>query len=418
MGICRVCKLTAGPGGDFVIMANITDSVAEFQGLYGPFTVAERVLQKIWMHRDFNSTEARLTDGRRIEIISVGDWNLLGGPDFHGAQLRIDGQEVGGDVEVHFHAADWRAHGHPANPTFQRVVLHVLLFPPAKSEFPVLGGDGREMPTLVLLPLLHRDLEEYAADDALEVITARDDWRRFAELGEKSLGEIQKILRKKATERWRQKMHFAKTRIEKLGWTDAAHHTALEILGYRRNRAAMLTLATRYPMADWIEGKVDVDRLYEEGRAYWQLHGVRPANHPRSRLRQYGEWIRAKSDWPGRLIGLANELPSGEPSSPAAVGAVRRKLKLPEWRRELAGTICDDEVGGTRFDTLVCDGLLPLAAAQSGRDLSAMWFNWFLGDVPLTVRDTMPKLGVAGTRSQPLCHGYSQGLLGWILEQK
>ena len=418
LGICRVCKLTAGLAGDFLTMAYITDAVAEFQGLYGPFTVTERVLQKIWLHRDFDSRQARLTDGRRLEIIAPGAWNLLGGPDFHGAQLRIDGREVRGDVEVHFHASDWRAHGHRTNPSYQGVGLHVLLFPPGKSELPVLGSDDLEIPTLVLLPLLHRDLEEYAADDALEVITARDDWRRFAELGRKPIGEIQGILRETAAKRWHQKVQFARLRIKKLGWCEATHQTALEILGYRRNRVAMLKLAASYPLEAWADRKIDGSQVFEEGRALWQLHGVRPANHPRTRLRQYAAWVGACPDWPERLIGQAAEFPSGEATIGATVGESRRKLAIPKWRRHLARTICGDVVGGTRFDTLVCDGLLPLAAVHADRDLSAVWFNWFLGDVPLAVRQAMPKLGVASTRSQPLCHGYSQGLLGWILEQK
>jgi hypothetical protein len=398
-------------------MANPIDAVAEFQGLYGPFTVAERVLQKIWLHRDFDTTRMSLTDGRRLEIISPGEWNLLGGPDFHGAQLRIDGREVRGDVEVHFHASDWRAHGHPTNPTYHKVALHVLLFPPGKSELAVMGSDGSEMPTLVLLPLLHRDLEEYAADDALETITARDEWRRFAELGRKSTSEILALLQEKATERWRQKVHYAQLRIGKLGGTEAAHQTALEILGYRRNRAAMLALATRHPLADWVGG-ADAGQWFDEGAAWWQLHGVRPANHPRLRLRQYAVWMTACPDWPERLIEQASKMPVGDPVMSMAVGDARKTLALSKWRKELQHTITSDVVGGTRFDTLVCDGLLPLAAAQTGRDLSAIWFNWFLGDVPLAVRQAMPRLGISSGRARPFCHGYGQGLLAWILEQK
>ncbi len=398
-------------------MANPIDAVAEFQGLYGPFTVAERVLQKIWLHRDFDSSQMRLTDGRTIEIVAPGEWNHLGGPDFHGAQLRIDGRDVRGDVEVHFHATDWRAHGHPANPTYQDVALHVLLFPPGKDEALVQRGDGTEIPTLVLLPLLHRDLEEYAADDALETMTARDEWRRFAELGRKSTGEIQAILQEKAAERWRQKVHFAQLRIAKLGWTEAAHQTALEILGYRSNRAAMLARATRFPLATWVGEKLDVAQVYEEGGALWQLQGVRPANHPRTRLRQYQAWMRTCPDWPERLIRLAGVLPMGKPNYLAG-GEARRDLALRRWRDDLARTITGNSVGGTRLDTLVCDGFLPLAAAQTGRELSAVWFHWYLGDVPLGVRQAMVRLGVAAGRGQPLCHGYGQGLLGWILEQQ
>jgi len=398
-------------------MANLTNAVAEFQGLYGPFTVAERVLQKIWLQRDFDGRRMSLTDGRRLDILSPGEWNLLEGPDFRGARLRIDGREVSGEVEVHFHASDWRAHGHPANPAYRNVVLHVLLFPPGKSELPVHDSDGVEMPTLVLLPLLYRDLEEYAADDALETITARDEWRRFAELGKKSTQEIQSILRLKAAERWRQKVHYAQLRIDKLGWAEAAHQTALEIMGYRRNRAAMLALAARHPLAEWAAG-ADAEPWFEEGRAWWQLHGVRPANHPQTRLRQYAAWVNVCPDWPDRLVKCAEEMPAGEAAVAATVGETRQILELPKWRKKLLGTITGGALGGSRFDTLVCDGLLPLAVAKTGRDLSAIWFNWLLGDVPLAVRQAMPPLGIAGSRDRPFCHGYGQGLLGWILEQQ
>jgi len=415
LGICRVCKLTAGPGGEFLLMANITNSVAEFQGLYGPFTVAERVLQKIWLHRDFDLGQMCLTDGRRLEIISPGKWNLLDGPDFHGAEVRIDGLAVRGDVEVHFHAADWRAHGHPADPNYAGVVLHVLLFPPDKASSSARRSDGTEIPTLVLLPLLHRDLEEYAADDALEGITARDEWRRFADLGREPLDEIRRVLHENAMERWRQKVHFAKLRVKKLGWTDAVHHTALEILGYRRNRAAMLALAARYPLRAWVEG-VRVEDLFEAGAPLWQLHGVRPANHPRGRLEQYAAWIRAYPDWPEALRLQATVLPEGRVQDLESVRQVRQRFALSKCRRELAQIVTGDAVGGTRFDTLVCDGFLPLVAGLTNREMSGLWSSWFLGDVPLAVRHAMSRLGVSNGRENPFCHGYGQGLLGWILE--
>ena len=75
-------------------------------------------------------------------------------------------------------------------------------------------------------------------------------------------------------------------------------------------------------------------------------------------------------------------------------------------------------VGGTRLDNLVCDGFLPLVAARSDGDLFAAWFHWYLGDVPAQLRRALPKLGVAGMAGQPLCHGWAQGLLGWILERE
>jgi len=394
-------------------MAITSNHVAEMQGLYGPFTMAERVVQKIWLRGDFARDRAVLADGRKLAIRSAGTWNLLGGPDFLGARLVIGDQELTGDIEVHFRTADWRAHGHAADRAYDRVALHVVLFPPADGERPAVGGDGNELPTLVLLPLLHRDLEEYASDDALETITARDEWERFAGLAATPEPERLELIRAHAERRWRQKVHFARLWIERLGWDEAAHHTALEILGYRRNRAAMLMVAARYPLPAWTGG-VELQQVYEEGRGYWQLQGVRPASHPLARLRQYQRWVIARPDWPGRLATLAVSF-GGEASAPAATQDVRRALGLGKLRATLARELTADAIGGTRLDNLVCDGFLPLLAARTGCAQGAMWHHWFLGDVPTPVRQALPRLGLAGTRAQPHCHGMGQGLLGWIL---
>ncbi len=389
--------------------------VAEMQGLYGPFTVAERVVQKIWRQLDFDIQRAVLTDGRRLEVFAPGSWNLLGGPDFQGARLRIAETEVTGDIEVHFHARDWAVHGHERDPAYRNVVLHVVLFPPGEHERIAIGGDGRELPTLLLLPVLNRDLEEYASDDALENITARAAWRRFAVLGDLPLCERRTLLQKHAEMRWHQKVRSARLRLEKIGWREAAHQTALEILGYRFNRAAMLGIATRYPAKAWT-GDLDTGELCEAHRALWQLQGVRPANHPRRRLQQYQSWAVKSPDWPARLLLLGAVLPGGFSAGPAT-GEVRAAIGLARWRDRFVREITAGVVGGTRLDNLVCDGFLPLLAAHTGRDLFGLWFHWFAGDLPDQVRSMLPKLGVTEGRTQPLCHGYGQGLLGWMFAQ-
>ena len=207
---------------------------------------------------------------------------------------------------------------------------------------------------------------------------------------------------------------FARLRITKLGWTDAAHHTALEIFGYRQNRAAMLWIAAQYPLKAWAEG-VKPEEVFAEGGATWQLQGVRPANHPRTRLRQYQHWAGAQPDWPERLrlIALPSAVIPLTPTKPA-----RQAMGLKKLRETFARDIAGGAVGGTRLDNLVCDGFLPLIAAETGEDRFAAWFHWFLGDGPAPVRKIMPKLGLAGPADQPLCHGWAQGLLGWILERE
>src|SRR3954465_8232897 len=130
-------------------MKATTGAVAELQGLYGPFSFPEKLLQKIWLRGDFDGASAATTDGRRVRILHPGKWNLLGGPDFRGARLRFcAGAEINGDVEVHLRATDWDAHGHARDAAYDGVVLHVLLFPPDSAQA-TKGAGGRTIPMLV-----------------------------------------------------------------------------------------------------------------------------------------------------------------------------------------------------------------------------------------------------------------------------
>ncbi|MDV7393417.1 DUF2851 family protein, partial [Arthrospira platensis SPKY1] len=59
-----------------------SDQVQEIQGLYGPFTVAERVLQKAWLRRYFSPGTLYLKSGKVLEVLHPGRWNHQEGPDF------------------------------------------------------------------------------------------------------------------------------------------------------------------------------------------------------------------------------------------------------------------------------------------------------------------------------------------------
>ena len=162
------------------------------------------------------------------------------------------------------------------------------MFPPAEGERRAERRAGSEIPTLVLLPLLHPGLEEYASDDALEKMTERDAVERIVELAAMPRTELVEMLRARARARWEGKVRFAALRIGKLGWQGAAHHAVLEILGYRRNRAPMLAISTAHPLGEWA-GDLEAAAVFAERAGQWQLQGMRPANHPLGRLRQTQE---------------------------------------------------------------------------------------------------------------------------------
>ncbi len=396
-------------------------AVAEMQGLDGAFSFAEKLLQKIWLRGDFDRAAAATTDSRPVRIVHPGKWNLLGGPDFLGARVRIGHaatRDLVGDVELHLRANDWHAHGHASDPAYANVVLHVVLFPPEKNQ-PTLGTDGGEIPMLVLLPLLHRALEEFAADEAVESLADRPLSRVTEELGRLPAAELAVLLGRHAATRWRQKVHFARLRLQRLGWEAACHHTALEILGYRFNRAPMLRVAGKHPLARWADGGVDADALFAAAGNCWSLQGVRPANHPRTRLRQYAAWTKAQPDWPMRLLKLAASLPAlATDITSAGSREIRRTHQFPKLRTQLTEEIFGDAVGGTRLDNLVCDGLLPLLSAHTMRDQQGLWHHWFAGDFPPSITGGLRALGFFDGRAHPACHGSAQGFLGWLIENE
>lgn len=398
-------------------MASFSPSVAEMQGLYGPFTLSERVVQKIWLQQDFVASGARLSDGRLLEVLHPGRWNLQGGPDFRRARLRLGGEEVVGDVEVHFHAADWRAHGHGTNPAYDDVVLHVLLFPAGPSEKSMRRADGRLLPSLVLLPLLHRDLEDYAADDALEVLTAQDEARRVTDLLNRPRDDVLGRLREAAGRRWRLKAQFARQRVERLGWEAAAHHTALEILGYRHNRVPMLHVAGLWPLGAWAR-RGSAHDAYLQFCDRWQRHGIRPANQPHLRLEQYAAWCASAPDWPQRLVVWADRLLEAPMSPEIGSGSFRRQVSMGRLREELWMQVTGRAVSAGRFHTLVTDGFLPLLAVRSGMELGGWWFHWYAGDLPTQVRRCLGELGVVGGAEYPWCNGWAQGMLAWLIERE
>lgn len=391
--------------------------VAELQGLYGAFSFPERLLQKIWARGDFDLTAARCADGREVVVVHPGKWNRLGGPDFLGARLCIGGREISGDVELHLHASDWAAHGHAADPAYANVVLHVVLFDPGAAV--TVGENGRAIPVMGLLPLLHHGLEEYAADDAVEGLAGRSAHRAIEELGRLDTLSLDALLAGHARRRWDSKVRYAGLRIGKLGWAEACHQTALEILGYRFNRSPMLAVAARYPLAAWAKGDIDPGFVHDAESGRWICHGVRPANHPRTRLRQYAAWCAARPNWPD-LLADPDGLTALAASSPSdGAGAWRRNNRQASVRRHMADKICAGNIGGTRWDNMVADGFMPLLAARPGpAGLYVPWGCWQTGDVPAEIVRVLRILGVFGGRDRPVSQGPVQGLLGWMLEHE
>jgi hypothetical protein len=378
----------------------------DIQGEYGTVTVSERVLQKIWQRGEFRQERLRTCEGQRLAIRRRGRWNTHEGPDFHEAELELDGRLLQGDVEVHFYPQDWFLHGHDRDPHFDRVALHVCLFPPLGTQKPVVTAGGHWPPTLVLLDRLNQDLESTAAEEALLALEQTERTAALEVMLHRPLEERLFELRERAGRRWRQKAAFARKRLERMEWEQACHLTALEVLGYRRNRAPMAELAMRHALGE-MRG-LSAQALFEEMAGQWALAGLRPPNHPKRRLGQYLNLLAARPDWPERLREWG--LRKGLAVRADAPSAQARRRGLAAAREALEKEVLGGAIGGSRFDTLAVDAWLPLLAVKTGADLFAAWFHWWAGDMPETLKTFLVQAEITGP-GRPAANGWSQG--GW-----
>jgi len=385
------------------------DIVQEVQGLYGPFSLSERIIQQIWMQGDFYQDELRTESGKALKILDPGRWNTNEGPDFKEARLELEGIEQIGDVEIHFRADDWFHHDHECNPNFTRVLLHVVLYPGGSS-----GAAVAELPmeTLVLMPLLERDLESYAMDAALVDLEQVGELPWFDTFVARPVSERRAILAELAAARWRQKVAYRKKRLLAIGWSRACHESALEVLGYARNRGVMHKIAQSLAAADFGTG-LDTGELFERYRGEWKLSGCRPANHPKVRLEQYARICRANPDWPDQLREV---LTRAIHSQEREVAAFRKSTQSKELERVIAEKVFQGVIGDKRLSTLLCDAIFPLAESEFGAGWAPYWQAWYAGDFPGGFARFHRQGGLVDRR-EPVSNGIMQGILGLFLNK-
>jgi hypothetical protein len=114
----------------------------------------EEYLHYLWRLKRLPLNDLTLTDGRKIELINSGWYNVDAGPDFFNGTVIIDGIQWSGNIELHVKSSDWYLHKHQFDKAYNNVVLHVVL----EHDKDVLI-DGQVIPTLELKKKI--DLNHY-----------------------------------------------------------------------------------------------------------------------------------------------------------------------------------------------------------------------------------------------------------------
>ena len=329
-----------------------------------PFPAAERAIQRLWSECRIRFP-ARAASGATLELVHPGTWNRLGGPDFRGTELRVDGRRVRGDTEIHLRSSDWKSHGHHKDAAYGNVILHAVLLGTAA---PVATCHGDTPETLVLLPLLPEDLESAAEHDALLELRGRAaEIARVVAEGNPDLAEG---LRTRAKERFAAKASLLAARAQADGWEATCHRATVEALGQGGNRGPMAALALRLGTQGFAASDAGDLYLGEIGR--WNLRGQRPMAHPHRRLGLYIELCRRRPDWVARVRDWLAALARGRCTRQGLLHGTLAGLLPPSLA-----------------DTLATDVWLPLG----GPDLESAWMDWPAGLRPDGLEEARQRLG-------------------------
>jgi hypothetical protein len=118
----------------------------------------ENLLQYIWKHKLFTTSDIRTVSGDSLSIISVGVANFNSGPDYMDVRIKINNTIWVGAVEIHLKSSDWNRHKHQQDNAYSNVILHVVY----EHDKEVYTKAGVCLPTLELKSLVnHKIIETY-----------------------------------------------------------------------------------------------------------------------------------------------------------------------------------------------------------------------------------------------------------------
>lgn len=289
--------------------------------------MTEAFLHYIWQHQLLGDG-LTTTDGQPVVCHRAGELNRDSGPDFIGAHLNIGGVEWVGNVELHIHTSDWKAHRHSQDPAYNNLLLHVVY----EHDCEIRQQDGRVPLTLELKPYLHPSL--VANYDSLMAPEAGLDIPCARQLSEVPQFIVSSTIERLAMERIESKADIVHRLLEdsRGGWEQACYWLLARYFGGKVNAFAFELLAKATDQRLLARWKDDPQRLeallmgqagllegyfedeyprrlqadYEAlrsgsalqplGGQMWKFHRIRPSGFPTIRISQFAALVCRSSN--------------------------------------------------------------------------------------------------------------------------
>ncbi|MEK7848487.1 MAG: DUF2851 family protein, partial [Chloroflexota bacterium] len=293
----------------------------------------EELVQRLWRARGTGRWPT--TSGQEVEVGYPGRRLGGAGPDFQGALLRSGiGPRRTSQVEVHVCSSGWRVHGHQRDPAYSQVGLQVVVWEDTRQPCRLASGEG--VPQVVLGPAMGKGaLGQLAPGEPCRGAGLR-----------REPGSLASILEAAGLERLRERARASGEAVVARGPDQALYEGIMEALGYSQNRAPFRRLARSLPLSSLREWQAGLERTLptaELAAAFysrlldasgleagapgpapllapgeWTTVGVRPANHPRHRLKAAGALLARHLEG-GFVVGLQPHLDRGPASLETAL---------------------------------------------------------------------------------------------------
>jgi hypothetical protein len=397
------------------------DQVTEIQGVYGPLQILESKVQQLWALQHLQGSEWQTTTGKRLLVHFPGHWNHGAGPDFKEADIELDGARIMGDVEIHLYREDWWRHGHDSDPSYNGVVLHVVLFAGGMDRA-LLTSNDRQPDEWIMGPWTREDVESVSGGSPGLFGEFVPELREWMESDVPS--QIRCRLQVGMDRRWQDKVSMARCLIDSYGWSGGLHRMSLYYLGFPSNRKVFFKMADTHPPGEWRQ--MDFPRYLRGkwGSSVKWGYG-RPANRAEARLLAYAKLNSNAPDWFDRLKhpdkSLQAELYSAlaAQSGESTTRRVRRSGKLPKWEKWIHESVVGKQMNVSLVRRLWVDVFLPALVAGghlSPEEGMALWVHGHPASFPEAFREVLKLVGIGADPSYPLCNGWIQGVL-WLEDQ-
>lgn len=197
----------------------------------------------IWQNRLVGRTDLVTEEGEPIKIIYPGRINDDRGADLLDAVITTRQGLRRGDIEVHVKSSSWWAHRHHRDPSYNRVILHVVFWCDAKEATTL--QNGQKVPTLAL----HKYIENQT-DQSTSCVYSSANWPMPCRnaINRWNTGVMGELLDTAGEERFLAKAANFQTALTGTEASQSLYQGIMGALGYTKNKYPLLELAHLMPL--------------------------------------------------------------------------------------------------------------------------------------------------------------------------